>query len=92
MDSAVDDEILLGKIMVPLDPVNESFVLATDGGDLCVELADKAHIILVSYSDDATVNEEGEFIDLAAGQTAAVFGHSGVGGCFQANEVIVEET
>jgi hypothetical protein len=92
MDDAVEGEVLLGKIVVPLDPDNESFVLATDVGDLCVKLADEAKIILVLHSDDGTVIEKGEFSDLEAGQKAAVFGHSGVGGCFQTEEVVVEET
>jgi Domain of unknown function (DUF4382) len=92
LDDAVAGESLSGKIVEPLDSVNRSFNLATDSGDMCVELADEAKIILVSHGDDGSVSEEGDFSDLAPGQSVEVFGYSGVGGCFQASEVVVEET
>jgi Domain of unknown function (DUF4382) len=90
LDDAVAKESLSGKIVEPLDSVNRSFNLATDRGDMCVEVADDAKIILVSHGDDGSVSEEGDFSDLAPGQSAEVFGYSGVGGCFQANEVVVD--
>jgi hypothetical protein len=88
----VDDQMLRGKIVEPLDADTRSFILATDGGDLCVQLLEEAKVILVSSSDDGSVSEEGDFSDLAPGQSVEVFGHSGVGGCFQANEVVVAVT
>ncbi len=90
IDDGLEDEKLSGTIVEPLDAETMSFNLATDHGDLCVELVEEAKIILVSHGDDGTVSEEGEFSDLAAGQSVEVFGQSGVGGCFQANEVIVD--
>jgi hypothetical protein len=69
-----------------------SFGLATDSGDKCVELVEEAVITLVSESADGTMNETGEFSDLAVGQSVAVFGHSGIGGCFQAGEVVADLT
>ena len=86
------DESLSGKIVEPLDADNMSFNLATDGGDVCVELVEEAKIILVSQDGDGAVSKEGKFSDLAVGQSVEVFGHSGVGGCFQANEVVVDLT
>jgi uncharacterized protein DUF4382 len=90
LDDAVAEESLSGKIVEPLDSVNRSFNLATDRGDMCVEVADDAKIIFVSHGDDGSVSEEGDFSDLAPGQSAEVFGYSGVGGCFRANEVVVD--
>ena len=69
-----------------------SFGLATDSGDQCVELVEEAVITLVSTSGDGTMNEVGEFSDLAVGQSVEVFGQSGIGGCFQADEVVVDLT
>jgi hypothetical protein len=55
-------------------------------------LVEEAVITLVSESADGTMNEVGEFSDLAVGQSVAVFGHAGIGGCFQAGEVVVDLT
>lgn len=90
LDDAKDDEVLSGTIVEPLDADNRSFNLATDDGDVCVVLLEDAKITLVSQGDDGTVNKEGEFSDLELGQSVRVFGHSGTGGCFEANEVVVD--
>jgi len=92
LDDAVAEESLSGKIVEPLDPNNRSFNLATDSGDLCVALTDEAKIILISQDGDGSVSKEGDFSDLAPGQSVEVFGYAGVGGCFQANEVVVDLT
>jgi len=90
VDDAVADESLSGKIVEPLDEASSSFNLATDGGDVCVKLLEEAKITLVSQDGDGTISKEGEFSDLAVGQSVEVFGQSGTGGCFQANEVVVD--
>ena len=92
VDDADDDVSLAGKIIDPLAPETMSFGLATDGGDACVELVEEAKIIIVSQTADGTMNEEGEFSDLAVGQSAEVEGHAGIGGCFQAEELVVDVT
>jgi len=92
VDDAVADEMLSGNIIDPLAADTMSFGLATDSGDQCVELVEEAEITLVSVSGDGTVNEAGEFSDLAVGQSVEVFGQSGIGGCFQAGEVVVDLT
>jgi hypothetical protein len=51
-----------------------------------------ATIILVSQDSDGTISKEGMFSDLEPGQSVIVFGQSGVGGCFQASEVVVDLT
>ena len=84
-------EKLTGTIAEPVDPENMSFNLATEDGDRCVELTEDAEITLVSQGQDGAVSEMGEFSDLAAGQSAAVMGQFSMGGCFQADEVIVEQ-
>jgi hypothetical protein len=88
----VDDEMLSGKIGVPLDANIATFILMTDSGDLCVQVIEDGIITLVSKGDDGSVSEMGDFSDLAEGQSVEVFGHAGVAGCFQANEVVVDLT
>jgi len=56
------------------------------------EWVEDAVITLVSTSVDGTMNEVGEFGDLAVGQSVEVFGDFGIGGCFQADEVVVDLT
>jgi hypothetical protein len=92
VDPAEDEESMSGEIAPDPDPDTRSFVLITDGGDLCVDVLEDATITLVSQSGDGTESKEGTFADLAAGQSVEVFGHSGVGGCFQAKEVVVDLT
>ena len=92
VDVEDDEESLSGKIVEPLDAVNESFILMTDGGDVCVEVLEEATIILVSQDSEGTISKEGMFSDLEPLQSVIVFGQSGVGGCFQANEVVVDLT
>jgi Domain of unknown function (DUF4382) len=92
VDDRIEHESLGGKIIDPLDANTMSFSLATDSGDRCVELVEEADIILVSQSDDGIVIEHGEFNDLALGQSVKTFGRLGVGGCFQAKEVVVDLT
>ena len=92
VDDAVADEMLSGNIIDPLAADTMSFGLATDSGDQCVELVEEALITLVSQSADGTMNETGEFSDLAVGQSVEVFGHAGIGGCFQADEGVVDLT
>jgi len=92
VDDAVEDDMLSGNIIDPLAADTMSFGLATDSGDQCVELVEEAVITLVSESGDGTMNETGEFSDLAVGQSVEVFGQSGIGGCFQANEAVVDLT
>ena len=92
IDDAAEDEMLSGTIIDPLAADTMSFGLTTDSGDRCVELVEDPVITLVSTSADGTMNEVGEFSDLAVGQSVEVFGHSGIGGCFQADEVVVDLT
>jgi len=96
IDEQDEDDSLSGTIIEPLVEAlisdNRSFNLATDDGDACVDLTDEPKITLVSQSSEGTVNENGEFSDLELEQSVEVFGHSGVGGCFQANEVVVDLT
>ena len=87
-----DEESLSGKIVDPIDAVNESFILMTDVGDVCVEVLEEATIILVSQDSEGTISKEGMFSDLEPLQSVIVIGQSGVGGCFQANEVVVDLT
>ncbi len=90
VDDRIEHESLSGEIIDPLDANTMSFSLATDGGDRCVELVEEAEIILVSQSEDGITIEHGEFNDLAVGQSVKAFGNFGVGGCFQAKEVVVD--
>lgn len=73
------------------DPIEKpGFVLATDGGDICVELAADGIVTLIM--NDGAEMMEGDFTDLAAGQPADAYGvlsTDGVDGCFQASEVVV---
>jgi hypothetical protein len=64
----------------------------TDVGDVCVNLVEEARIFLISQDDTGTVVKEGMFGDLESGQSVEVFGESGVGGCFQASDVVVDLT
>ena len=92
VDDKDEVESLSGTIAPDPDPDTESFILITDGGDVCVELLEEAEITLVSQDADGTMSENGDFSDLKAEQSVEVFGHSGVGGCFQADEVVVDLT
>jgi len=84
---ADDDEQLSGAIKEPRDETAGSFTLATDGGDLLVQLAEEAVILLVSTTNsEVTV---GSFADLAVDTEVDAFGQMDVGGFFLANEVIV---
>jgi hypothetical protein len=92
VDVEHDEESLSGEILDEPDPATRTFRVSADSGDVCVEVAEEAKIILVSQDSDGTVSKEGMFSDLELGQSVVVFGQSGVGGCFQANEVVVDLT
>ena len=86
---AADEDVQLsGTIKAPLDATARSFNLATDTGDVCVNVQDEADILLVSgVSSTVTV---GSFTDLVVDQVVDVFGTmDDTGGCLLANEVIV---
>jgi Domain of unknown function (DUF4382) len=86
---AADEDVQLsGTIKAPLDTTTSSFILATDTGDVCVNVQEEADILLVSgVSSTVTV---GSFADLALDQVVDVFGAmDDTGGCLLANEVIV---
>ena len=84
---ADDDEQLSGTVKEPRDETAGSFTLTTDGGDVMIQLADEAVILLVSTaSSEVTV---GSFADLAVDTAIDVFGQMDVGGFFLANEVII---
>ena len=78
-------EQISGTIAEPIE--NGGFVLATAGGDVCVNLAEEAGILLIS--SDGTEQEAGTFEDLEAGQQADAFGELGIEGCFVADELVV---
>ena len=78
-------EQISGTIAEPVE--DGAFVLATAGGDVCVNLAEDAGILLIS--SDGTEQEAGTFEDLEAGQDADAFGELGVDGCFVADELVV---
>ena len=85
-----DDELqeLTGTIAEPIE--NPGFVLATTGGDICVELVEDGIITLIM--DGGAEMMEGSFSDIEAGRTADAYGAlstDGVEGCFQASEVVV---
>lgn len=86
IDGDDEDEQLSGTIAEPVE--DPSFNLSTAGGDICVVLDDGAIITLVS--DGGTTMEPGSFADLKSGQTADAFGELGTGGCFHANELVVQ--
>jgi len=90
IDDVVEDEMRSGTIIEPLDSDNRSFNLATDGGDVCIQVVGDALITLISRDSNGSTSKQGAFSDLATGQTAQVFGYSGVSGCFQAVEVVVD--
>jgi hypothetical protein len=71
--------------------VSSGFILATDAGDRCVELADNAVITLVSISTGET--RDGSVANIEAGQSAdayGTFGPDGVDGCFNATGLVIE--
>ena len=85
-----DDELqqLSGTIAEPIE--EPGFVLATAGGDICVELAEDGIITLIM--DGGGEMMEGSFTDIQAGRDADAYGTlstEGVEGCFQASEVVV---
>ena len=85
-----EDELqqLSGTIANPIDATG--FVLATSGGDICVELEQDGIITLIMNGGAEMM--QGAFADLAIGQSADVYGMlgmDGVQGCFQASEVVV---
>jgi len=92
VDVESDEESLSGEITDEPNPDTRSFRVSADSADICVEVAEEAKIILVSQDSDGTISKEGMFSDLELGQSVVVFGQSGVGGCFQANEVVVDLT
>ncbi len=92
VDDGLYEEKLSGIIVDPLEPVNMSFVLATGIGDRCVALNDDALIVFISESTDGTQVRIGTFTDLNDGQSAEVYGQSGVVGCFLASDVVVDLT
>ena len=84
---ADDDEQLSGVVKEPRDETAGSFTLATDSGDMLVQLAEDAVILLVSTTNsEVTV---GSFADLVVDTQIDAFGRMDVGGFFLANEVIV---
>jgi hypothetical protein len=71
--------------------VSSGFILATDAGDRCVELADNAVITLVNISTGET--RDGSVANIEAGQSAdayGTFGPDGVDGCFNATGLVIE--
>jgi hypothetical protein len=87
-----DDDMISGMIIDPLnvgqddDPKN--FGLRNDAGDTCVNGDDDTDIILVDTVDSIVMT--GTYAELELGQTIEVFGQMVEGGCFEANEIIVE--
>lgn len=71
-----------------VDPAAGTLVVSTGEGDRCVE-AGSAAVFLVDDSDGFS-STRGDFDDLAAGQSVAIFGSEDVGGCLVAETVIVE--
>ena len=85
-----DDELqqLSGKLKDPIE--DTGFILATTGGDICVQLVDGAVITLINT--ETTEVGPVDITDLVAEQAAEVYGTlstDGVEGCFQASEVVV---
>lgn len=87
-----DDDMISGMIIDPLnvgqddDPKN--FGLRNDAGDTCVNGGDDTDIILVDTVDSIVMT--GTYAELELDQTIEVFGQMVEGGCFEANEIIVE--
>jgi hypothetical protein len=87
-----DDDMISGMIIDPLnvgqddDPKN--FGLRNDAGDTCVNGDDDTDIILVDTVDSIVMT--GTYAELELDQTIEVFGQMVEGGCFEANEIIVE--
>jgi len=85
-----EDELqqLSGTIADPI--VDPGFVLATAGGDICVETGEDTTITVIMAGGSEMM--DGSFVDLEAGQLADVYGElsmEGVEGCFQVSEVVV---
>jgi hypothetical protein len=85
-----DDELqaLSGTIAEPI--ANPGFVLATTGGDICVELVEDGQVTVIMNGGSEMM--EGSFTDIQAGRAADAYGAlgtDGVDGCFQASEVVV---
>ncbi|RLA30337.1 MAG: hypothetical protein DRR15_14970, partial [Gammaproteobacteria bacterium] len=83
---------LSGTIAEPLDSTNMSFNLSAGISDVCVNLNNDSVIILISENADGTEVKIGTFADLATEQSVDTYGQQGIGGCFEANEVIVDLT
>lgn len=92
VDSGFDDELLSGSIAEPIDLVSMSFNVATGTGDFCVETTNGTIITLVSEDGSGIVVTEGEFSDLESGQLVDIYGQPGLGGCFAADEIVVDLT
>jgi hypothetical protein len=69
-----------------------SFNMATGTGDVCVNLNNDSIINLISANADGTEVKIGPFADLASGQSVDTYGQQGIGGCFEASDVVVDLT
>ncbi|RLA31320.1 MAG: hypothetical protein DRR11_11170 [Gammaproteobacteria bacterium] len=92
IDDGLIDDKLSGTIAEPLDSTNMSFNLSAGISDVCVNLNNDSVIILISENADGTEVKIGTFADLATEQSVDTYGQQGIGGCFEANEVIVDLT
>jgi len=84
-------DLAIGTILDEPDAATRSFMLAqTEGGDICVNVAEDADILLVDVT--ASTVTTATFAELAMDQVVDLFGAApdGAEGCFQAAEVIVE--
>jgi hypothetical protein len=92
IDDGLIDDKLSGTIIEPLDSSNMSFNMATGTGDVCVNLNNDSIINLISANADGTEVKFGPFADLASGQSVDTYGQQGIGGCFEASDVVVDLT
>jgi hypothetical protein len=88
---ANEAEQLSGTIAAgTLDADTRSFELTTDGGPVCVRVAEMASVLLVNTTD--AIVTAGAFADLADDQVVDLFGATAEDACFDADEVIVDVT
>lgn len=92
IDDGIYDDRLSGTIGPPLDATNMTFYVSTSTGGRCVDLDNESIIILIAENIEGTEIKFGAFTDLSVDQSVDIYGHQGVGGCFEANEVVVDLT
>lgn len=92
VNEAGDTELLLTGTVQTIDADERSLVLAAETGDRLVCLSDDATITRVRPGEEGVISETVEFADIEAGQQIEAYGLPGVGGCFDATAIVIDET